>query len=421
MKKIFYILSALAVIFLGGCTVVTQTTSNNQQTSDPTFSVLNDYGQWIDAPGLGTVWRPYDENNWQPYYNGQWIWTDQGWMWQSDEPYGWVVYHYGNWDYTDSYGWVWLPNYVWAPARVRWYHQNGYVGWAPMPPPGSSTATIIYENQYVNRTWVFVPERNFYDKQVGHYRTRDLSPDIRILRSGDGERGPQLRNIENAAHRRIEPVKPVREEMKAGNRHLVRYRVPDNNSKQGENVRNNTGREEPVQTKPPAVIDRRPEPTNPTRNEKHDIPPTKPAEPQKPDTKDRGRNSDNLRNNNGRNVNDTRNEQNNSNRDRNQNIKPPTRTVEPQKPAPQKTEPQRPVQRKKVNDTVKSKNNNGRDVNNPRPEPKNNETKTVEKKRPEPKKAVKEVKKKEEKMIKKEKAVKDKIKNDTNKREQEIK
>jgi len=87
MKKIFYILLAIPVILLGGCTVVTQTSSNNQQYSDPTFSVLNNYGQWIDSPDLGTVWRPYDENNWQPYYNGQWIWTDQGWMLQSDEPY----------------------------------------------------------------------------------------------------------------------------------------------------------------------------------------------------------------------------------------------------------------------------------------------------------------------------------------------
>ncbi len=421
MKKILYTLLAVSVVLLSGCVVGTQTTTTNinDQRPDPTFSVLDSYGQWVNVPGLGTVWRPYDENNWQPYYNGQWVWTDQGWMWQSDEPYGWVVYHYGNWDYTNAYGWVWLPNYVWQPARVRWYHSNGYIGWAPMPPPGSSTASIIYNNRYVNSTWVFVPEQHFYNKQVGHYRTRDVSPDIRILRSSNGERAPEVRNIESVTHRRIEPVKPEREEMKAGKRQLIRYRVPNNESDQRE--RNNTGREEPIQTKPPAVIDRRPEPTNPIRNENHNvIPPTKPAEPQKPATKERERNSDNLRNNNGRNVNDTRNEQNNSNSSRNQNIKPPTRTVEPQKPIPQKSEPQKPLQRQKVNDTVKSRNNNGRNVNNPRPEPKKNETKAVEKKRPEPKQPINEVKKKEEKAVKKERTTKEKTKNDNTKREKVI-
>ena len=424
MKKIIYVLIAFSIVLLGGCVVGTQTTTTttatNEQYPDPTFNVLNNYGEWVSVPGLGTVWRPYDENNWQPYYNGQWVWTDQGWMWESDEPYGWVVYHYGNWDFANTYGWVWLPNYIWKPARVRWYRSNGYIGWAPMPPPGSSTASIIYDNRYVSRAWVFVPEQHFYNKQVGHYRTRDVSPDIRILRSSNGERAPGVRNIERVTHRRIEPVKPEREEMKAGNRHLIRYRVPDNESTQRE--KNNTGREEPKQPKPPAGINRRPEPTSPTRNGNQNVtPPTKPAEPSTPATRERNNNNNNLRNNNGRNVNDTRNGQNNSNRERNQNIKPPTRAVEPQKPAPQKSEPQKPVGREKVNDTVKSRNNNGRNVNNPRPEPKKNEIKAVEEKRPEPTQPNKEVKKKEEKAVKKGRTTKEKTRNDNTKREKVIK
>ncbi len=438
MKKIFYIFLAVSAVILGGCTVVTQTTSNNQQYSDPTFNVLNDYGQWIDVPGLGTVWRPYDENNWQPYYNGQWIWTDQGWMWQSNEPYGWVVYHYGNWDYTNAYGWVWLPNYVWEPARVRWYHQNGYVGWAPMPPLGTSSASIIYENRYVNNTWVFVSEQNFYDKQVGHYRARDFSPDMGILRSRDGDRGPELRNIENASHRRIEPINPVREEMKAGNRKLVRYRVPDNKSDQREKIRNNTGREEPVNTKPPAEINRRPEPNNPNRNGNQNVnPPVNREEPQKSNNNERERNNNNQRNTNGRNVNEIGNGRNIFDRERNSNIRQPSNPPEPPKPVepPPNVRPPKPVEppkiveppkhntmpREHVNDSAKSKIINGRNVNNTRPEPKKNESKKVGKKRTEPKQSSKEIKqefkKKEEKAVQKEKAAKNKTKKEEKKKE----
>ena len=451
MKKIIYAFLVVSAILLGGCVVGTQTTTSNINDThpDPTFSVLDSYGQWVNVPGLGTVWRPYDENNWQPYYNGQWIWTDQGWLWQSDEPYGWVVYHYGNWDYSDAYGWVWLPNYVWQPARVRWYQSNGYIGWAPMPPPGSSTASIIYNNGYVNKAWVFVPEQQFDNNKVGQYRTRDVSPDVRILRSSNGERAPEVRNIESITHHSIVPVKPEREEMKAGNRQLVRYRIPNNGSNQGNNVRNNTGREEPIQTKPPADINRRPEPANPSGNENHNvIPPKKPVEPQKPNTKERENNNNNLRNNNGRNVNDTRNNQDNSNNSRNQNIQPPAKPVEPQKPAPVPREPQKPAPvprvpqkpapppKERAKNSINSGNTNGRNVNNPRPEPKKNETKTVEKKRPEPKKTEtkaaekkrpepkqtnKEVKKKETKTVKKQKTVKDKTKKEVTKEEKVIK
>ena len=451
MKKIFYILISLSFVFWSGCTVITQTSSNNQQYSDPTFNVLNNYGQWMDVPGLGTVWRPYDENNWQPYYNGQWVWTDQGWMWESDEPYGWVVYHYGNWDYTIDYGWVWLPNYVWRPARVRWYHSDGYVGWAPMPPPGVSSAAVIYNSGYVNRVWVFVPEQRFYNKQVGQYRTHEMYPNMRVLRSANGERGPELRNVERFTHRRIEPVRPVRDEMNAGNRKLIRVRVP-NDTELRDRTLNNANREERRQINPPARNEGQPEPGNKTRT--RDQNPAAPTQPQIPPNRERERNNSNLRNNNGRNENNNRNDQNNfNNKDR--NIKPPAKPVETQKPIPQKPPtrernnndlrnnngrnennirneqnnfnnreqnikptakpvetrkpvPQKPLVRERVNDTIRSKNNNEKKINNPKPEPKKSETKNLERKKPEPKKSNIELKKKEEKSSKQERVKKEK-------------
>ncbi len=218
---------AIATMWLYGCAMSSQTYVVRHDPY-PAFNSLDGYGQWINVPGLGTVWQPYDENNWQPYADGHWVWTDNGWMWDSNEPYGWIVYHYGYWQFSRSYGWVWIPGYDWQPARVVWYHSNGYVGWAPLPPPG------INETEYFShpevRVWVIVHEENFIDRDVVRYRDRSVSPDIRELRSRDGGRAPDIRSIERVTRRTIEPVRPVRENIRSGGRDLIRFRVENENT-----------------------------------------------------------------------------------------------------------------------------------------------------------------------------------------------
>ncbi|HTL59574.1 MAG TPA: DUF6600 domain-containing protein, partial [Candidatus Limnocylindrales bacterium] len=73
---------------------------------------------------------------WRPYCSGEWVWTDCGWYWHSEEPWGWACYHYGYWAEDPAYGWVWVPGVEWAPAWVSWRVGGGYIGWAPMAPPG---------------------------------------------------------------------------------------------------------------------------------------------------------------------------------------------------------------------------------------------------------------------------------------------
>jgi hypothetical protein len=95
------------------------------------------HGSWVEVGSYGRCWHPVGVAvEWRPYCTGEWVWTDCGWYWESDEPWGWACYHYGYWVNDAAYGWVWVPGIEWAPAWVSWRVGGGFIGWAPLPPPG---------------------------------------------------------------------------------------------------------------------------------------------------------------------------------------------------------------------------------------------------------------------------------------------
>jgi hypothetical protein len=99
---------------------------------------LGPYGQWVDVPGVGAGWIPFEANTpgWRPYFDaGHWDYTDAGWYWQSDYPWGDIAFHYGRWIRNGFTGdrWAWVPGYDWAPSWVVWREGEGAMGWAPMP------------------------------------------------------------------------------------------------------------------------------------------------------------------------------------------------------------------------------------------------------------------------------------------------
>ena len=112
---------------------------------------LDAYGHWVDVPGYGSVWSPYEQPvTWAPYQAGRWVWEPYyGWTWVSYEPWGWAPYHYGRWFFYES-SWYWWPGPVtpvyrpvWSPAFVSFIgfgrHVTfgfGYssIGWAPCGP-----------------------------------------------------------------------------------------------------------------------------------------------------------------------------------------------------------------------------------------------------------------------------------------------
>jgi hypothetical protein len=106
-------------------------------------------GNWIDVEGYGYGWQPdvaLNDQNWRPYADGYWAYTDDGWTWISYEDFGWATYHYGRWANLDDYGWVWFPgeDLDWGPAWVSWRTGGDYVGWAPLPPRGPG---VVYEGR----------------------------------------------------------------------------------------------------------------------------------------------------------------------------------------------------------------------------------------------------------------------------------
>ncbi len=141
------------------------------------FDALDPYGDWLHLPAYGWVWRPTAVAlDFQPYTDGRWIYTDDGWTWISEEPWGWAPYHYGRWFYDAHYGWCWLPGTEWAPAWVVFRWGDGWFGWAPAPPGVRVRAGIGIDLGGLNLDiviqpfmWRFVPERYAFETRVGRH------------------------------------------------------------------------------------------------------------------------------------------------------------------------------------------------------------------------------------------------------------
>jgi len=168
------------------------------------YDVLSPMGEWIqitkedidedlsDGEGesfamnrnedeeLFFIWKPKVEENWKPYSNGRWEYTDHGWFWVSADSWGNSTYNYGRWWNSPKYGWVWMPGYTWAPAWVKWKVSNDdkYVGWVPLSPKAKwkSESGITDKNyRYKNKDadWVFVDNSTF----AGDIATSKIVPD----------------------------------------------------------------------------------------------------------------------------------------------------------------------------------------------------------------------------------------------------
>lgn len=139
------------------------------------YTHLAPHGVWMEFNDGIIVWRPtIIRKTWAPYSLGRWIWTEYGWYWDSYEPFGYITYHYGRWFYDDYYGWIWIPDFDWAPAWVEWRYDDSYVGWAPLPPYAvfSANIGIHFTFNYVTpyHHWHFVQYNYMCDPYVyNHY------------------------------------------------------------------------------------------------------------------------------------------------------------------------------------------------------------------------------------------------------------
>jgi hypothetical protein len=136
------------------------------------YDEMAPYGDWVNNPDYGYVWRPNVGRDFKPYYtNGHWVMTEFGNTWVSNYDWGWAPFHYGRWFYDDYDGWVWAPDTEWGPAWVNWRSGGGYYGWAPLAPRVGININYGNRNRYYvpDNYWVFIPQRYIYYPSYGRY------------------------------------------------------------------------------------------------------------------------------------------------------------------------------------------------------------------------------------------------------------
>ena len=48
------------------------------------YDTLDPYGEWVEVPDYGFCWHPSNVGeDWAPYSDGYWAYTDAGWTWVS--------------------------------------------------------------------------------------------------------------------------------------------------------------------------------------------------------------------------------------------------------------------------------------------------------------------------------------------------
>jgi hypothetical protein len=216
-------LIVLTAVLLAGCGTGGNVPTTTPRVDDDPFPVLRGYGNWIDLAPYGRVWQPNVAAQWRPYVDGQWIWTDRGWMWDTDEPYAWVVYHYGYWTTFGAAGWVWVPDYEWSPARVRWYADGDFIAWAPVPPP-RALFPLAYDNGAEN-VWVIVRADQFMRQNAGRYRSYAPFGPQRAGHPPIGARGPDVRDIERNGGEPVPLRRTERSDIHNGKRTLSRVSI----------------------------------------------------------------------------------------------------------------------------------------------------------------------------------------------------
>jgi hypothetical protein len=170
MKRIII----FSVFFFALSFTTLEAKGQNYYVGDYFYTELAPYGRWIEIDYGVVVWKPTIMNvSWLPYRMGRWVWTYDGWYWDSYEPFGYITYHYGRWYYDDYYGWLWYPDYEWAPAWVEWRYSNDYIGWAPLHPYATFSIsfgihfTHVYHTPYHH--WRFVNFNHFCNPYVYNY------------------------------------------------------------------------------------------------------------------------------------------------------------------------------------------------------------------------------------------------------------
>jgi len=214
-------------------------------------SELREYGEWVNVPTYGYVWRPRVAVGWSPYVYGRWVWiSPYGWTWVSYEPWGWYPYRCGYWLTDPVYGWIWSPfdafvsvnfffgsfrhqhhNVFFRPATVRFVPEGRGVRWVPLR-PGERFRPVEFRrgdsrlagwNRPLDGGRVFVrggPDRREWrdwnavhterQAEIRKARAVESRPDIRTVRPEKGTvQQPNARSVPKADRGTFAPREAV--------------------------------------------------------------------------------------------------------------------------------------------------------------------------------------------------------------------
>jgi hypothetical protein len=204
------VLAFAAVLLAGGLAQP----AHAEVSFDVAYSNLSEHGTWLVSAQYGHVWQPREyTQDWNPYYDGHWIYTDLGWAWVSDYEWGSIPYHYGTWYSDPDAGWVWVPGRTWAPSWVVFRTGTDYIGWAPVP-PGFSIGLSL--NTGVSSNFVFVSSHDFLAPRVRmsvipraresvYMSNTTVVNNIVVQNNVVINQGPDYRTVERAVGRTIRP------------------------------------------------------------------------------------------------------------------------------------------------------------------------------------------------------------------------
>jgi len=206
-SSLLFVVAVLGLLWCAGCApMVYEASAGGYATQDDyaaqddyatqdDYDYLSYYGEWVQMPPYGMVWRPGVVAGWAPFYNGHWVWSNYGWAWVSYEPFGWLVYHYGYWNFNPGLGWYWCPGHRWSPARVQWYTFGDYTAWAPLPPPN-----VYWPDPWDTHTtnvWVVVNYNDFTREDIGRHRMMRPIPRENFQHQGMHRRAPDIHRLED--------------------------------------------------------------------------------------------------------------------------------------------------------------------------------------------------------------------------------
>lgn len=156
-------------------------------------STLGNYGDWVEDPDYGRVWRPSATVvgvDFTPYEScGSWVWTDWGYSYNCDWDWGWLPFHYGRWGMMSGGYWGWVPGHEWGPGWVDWRHGGGYVGWRPSAPEfhdhrgqDGHQGPEFHDHRTGagDSQWRFVSQKDFGTGHIHGHLYGDLAEGLRV-------------------------------------------------------------------------------------------------------------------------------------------------------------------------------------------------------------------------------------------------